>query len=245
MDAPWDFDDSPLSRWRLPTAQLDITHPKLHITAQKLTQVKQSLPARAAAIHDFVRRMPFAATSDSTGVRASEVLRRGAGDCHAKGVLFTALCRAAGLPARLLFVRVRTRFLHGILDAAPPEMPHAVGQVHLDGRWVSNDGYVVDPLLFVRAKAALAAAGMDCGWGVVRDARSGWDGTVPQIHQFRAADVVQCYGCFDDPAHFYATQEGEANGWLDTLKYALGSQLVNRRVAQLRRPVAARAVPAA
>ncbi|MBE7941789.1 MULTISPECIES: transglutaminase-like domain-containing protein [Ramlibacter] len=239
MDFPWTPEDGPQeahARWRVATRQLDLDHPGLYITAQKLTQSRQSLPARAMAIHDFVRRMPFAATSDGSSVRASEVLRRGAGDCHAKGVLFTALCRAAGLPARLLFVRVRTRFLHGILEGAPPEMPHAVGQVHLGERWVSTDGYVVDPLLFMRAKEALVAHGNDCGWGLVRDARSTWDGARPQLQQFRAEDVVRCHGCFHDPSQFYATQEGQSNGWLDTLKYALGAQLVNRRVAQLRRP---------
>lgn len=84
---------------------------------------------RARAIHDFVRRMPFGAFADVSHVRASDVLRANRGDCHSKGVLFVALCRAAQVPARLNFLRIHPRYLQGILDDGPPSMAHAVGQV--------------------------------------------------------------------------------------------------------------------
>ena len=41
--------------------------------------------------HDLVRRLPFGAYADVTQVHASDVLRNRRGDCHSKGVLFTAL----------------------------------------------------------------------------------------------------------------------------------------------------------
>jgi transglutaminase-like putative cysteine protease len=220
--------------WLRETAQLDLSEPKLRITAQKLTQSRQTLAERAAAIHAFVRRMPFSAAPAGSGVRASEVLREARGDCHSKGVLFTALCRAAELPARLLFVDVRPRFLHGILDAAPVVMPHAVGQVLVAGVWWSTDGYVVDPALFALAKQLLRDEELDCGWGVVADAHGSWDGRSHCLHQFREADVVRNWGAFDDPAQFYATCGRGSHDWLGRMKYALGAQLVNRRIRQLR-----------
>lgn len=225
------------ARWLRPTRQLDLAHSKVHITAQKLTQARQTLPARALAIHDFVRRLPFGASPDVTGVQASDVLRQRRGDCHAKGVLFTALCRAAGLPARLNFLQVRTRFLRGILDDGPDSMAHAVGQVLLDGRWVSTDGYVVDPALFVRARSRLADEGTDGGWGIVHDAPASWDAVGSCLQQFRPQDVVHDHGYFDDPATFYAQLHTGAGapGWVERLKYALGARLVNTRVGQLRR----------
>lgn len=220
--------------WLHETAQLDLSDSKLRITAHKLTQSRQTRAARAAALHAFVRRMPFSASPSGAGVRASEVLREGRGDCHSKGVLFTALCRAAELPARLLFVDVRPRFLHGILDNAPDVMPHAIGQVHVDGAWWSTDGYVVDPLLFALARQMLRDEELDCGWGIVAGASDGWDGRGHCLHQFREADVVRSYGAFDDPAQFYATCGRTSQFWLGRLRYALGAQLVNRRVRQLR-----------
>jgi transglutaminase-like putative cysteine protease len=220
--------------WLGETLQLDLGDPKLRITAQKLTQSRQSLPARAAAIQEFVRRMPFAATADGHSVRASEVLRRGSGDCHSKGVLFTALCRAAGLPARLLFVDVRPRFLTGILDQGPAVLPHAVGQVLLPDGWRSTDGYVVDPVLFAHAKHLLYDRGIDSGWGIVQEARGAWDGQGDCLQQFRDGDVVDIHGAWHEPAAFHAAQPTGARGWLAWIQYALAAHLVNRRVAQVR-----------
>jgi hypothetical protein len=224
--------------WLQETAQLDISDPKLRITAQKLTQSLQSHAARAAAIHHFVRRMPFIASPDARTHRASVVLREGGGDCHSKGVLFTALCRAAGLPARLLFVSVRPRYLVGLLADAPPSLTHAVGQVLVENEWRTTDGYVLDPIPFARAKQMLRATGQACGWGIVAGADGFWDGRSECLQQFQASDVLQTYGVFHDPAHFYATarKEREHRGpeWLEWLSYGVGAWLVNRRVAQLR-----------
>lgn len=220
--------------WLRETAQLDLSDPKLRITAHKLTQSRQTWAERAAAIHAFVRRMPFAACPAGASIRAGEVLREARGDCHSKSVLFAGLCRAAGLPARLLFVDVRPHFLHGILDGAPDVMPHAVGQVFVDGAWWSSDGYVVDPALFALAKQKLRDEDVDCGWGIVAGAQGGWDGRSHCVQQFREGHVVHSHGAFDDPGQFYASCAQRSRGLVGRLKYAVGAQMVNWRVRQLR-----------
>jgi len=234
--------------WLRETHQLDLSHPKIHITSLKLTQSLHGHRERACAIHDFVRRLPFGAFSDVSHVRASDVLRANHGDCHSKGVLFVALCRSAGIPARLNFLRIHPRFLHGILDEGPDTMAHAVGQVLIDGQWVGTDAYVVDPVLYAQAKHRLRQESGDCGWGIVSDAQALWNGVDDRIHQFRASDVVHNYGAYDDPAEFYAelSHDEGAPSWVARLKYALGAQLVNRRVARLRetRPVGQEVRPA-
>lgn len=221
--------------WLAETAQLDLNEPKLRITAQKLTQSVQTLAGRAAAIHGFVRRLPFAACTDATDCTAGDVLRRRRGDCHTKGLLFVALCRAAGLPARLSFVDVRARFLNGILDEGPDVMPHAVGEVLLQGRWLRTDGYVVDPILFAQAKRLMRDTGADAGWGIVADAQGTWDAAGDGLQQFRGADVVRWHAPVHDPAEFYARTVQGTQGWTAHLKYLLGAHLVNRRVDALRR----------
>lgn len=219
--------------WLAETRQLDVSDPKLRITALKLTQAWQNWPARAAALQAFVRRMPFAASADGDRVRASEVLRRGRGDCHSKGVLFTALCRAAGLPARLQFVSVRPRFLNGILDHGPEVLPHAVAQVLLPDGWHSTDGYVVDPVLFAHAKHLLADHGFDSGWGIVQDARGAWNGQGDCLQQYRASDVMDVHGVWHEPAAFHARRPS-GRSWLARAEYALAACLVNRRVERVR-----------
>jgi transglutaminase-like putative cysteine protease len=217
------------------TRQLDLAHPRLRITAQKLTQAHQTLPRRATAVQDFVRGLPFAAAARGRHRTASEVLQRGQGDCVSKGILFTALCRAAGLPARLLFVKVRTPFLQGIVERRPEAMAHAVGQVFYDGRWHSTDGYVVDPVLFACAKQRLAESGLDSGWVIVRGARGAWDGRTACLQCFTAADVVETYGAFHDVDDFRRHIAEQEAGWGSSLLHELGAHLCNRRVQRLRR----------
>jgi hypothetical protein len=221
--------------WLGDTQQLDLHEPRLRITAQKLTQLASSGPRRVAAIHDFVRRLPFDTCRDPGQVTAAQVLGRRRGDCHSKGLLFTALCRVAGVPARLQFVEVGAGFLAGILDEGPAVVTHAVGQVHVDGRWLSTDGYVVDPELFARAKALLRESGRDCGWGIVAEAQGTWTGEQDCLQQFRAGDVVRCHAPVHDVAQFHATGHA-ARGLTSRLKYIVGAHLVHRRAAALRQP---------
>jgi hypothetical protein len=222
--------------WLCETPQLDLSDSKIHITMLKLTQSARGQRERARAIHDFVRRLPFGGFTDVSRVRASDVLRANRGDCHTKGVLFVALCREAGVPARLNFVRIKSRFLQGILEDGPETVTHAVGQVLIDDRWVATDAYVIDPVLFAKAKQQLRRQGSDCGWGIVRDANGLWDGTTDCMHQFRPADVLHNYGAYDDVAEFYAELSRDEAGpsWVGKLRYALDARLANRRVARLR-----------
>ena len=222
--------------WLQSTAQLDLTHPKIRITALKLTQSLYGNLARARAIHDFVRRIPFGAWADVSEVHASEVMKKRHGDCHAKGVLFVALCRASQVPARLNFVRIKPRFLDGILEDGPESMAHAVGQVLVNDQWVSTDGYVVDPVLFAQAKQRLREEGRDCGWGIRLDADASWDGVTDCIHQFSPEDLLHNYGAYHDLAEFYdeLRQDEGSPSWVARLKYSVGAGMVNRRIGRLR-----------
>lgn len=225
--------------WLDETRQLDLSHPRLRITAQKIAHSRQTLAARAAAIQDFVRRLPYSAAARPGAARASEVLRRGQGDCHAKAVLFTAMCRAVGLPARVQFLRVRSSFLAGVLHDRPDAITHAVAQVQVEGRWFSTDGYVIDPVLFARARQLLHATDLDSGWGIVRDATGHWDGRSPCLHQFRWDDVLLHYGVFDDVEDFVAAGLHRDEPWLVSGRQALRTWVLNRRLARMRkaRPV--------
>jgi len=71
--------------------------------------------------------------------KASKVLEWGKGYCVQKAVLLTALGRAAGIPSRLLFARIRNHKL-------PPNIRqwkkgdifngHGYTQFYIDGKWV-------------------------------------------------------------------------------------------------------------
>lgn len=217
------------SIWLRPTVQLDLHHPKVHFTGLKLTQSHQSVARRVSAIRDFVRRMPFQVSQDRARISASEVLDQRTGDCHTKGLLFTALCRTSEIPARLRFYRIRSGFLKGLLAYGPDTMAHAVGQAFVDGKWVSTDTYVIDPQLFVQAlvlNGSEEATRLAC--------RTTWDGASDAIQHFGPADVLRDYGVFDDVAHFQRSA-GAAPGWWTRVRSSFEAHAVNQRVVALRR----------
>ena len=59
------------------------------------------------AVRDAFRYDPYRIDLSPAGMRASSVLAQGYGWCVPKATLLTAVCRAAGLPARLGFADVR------------------------------------------------------------------------------------------------------------------------------------------
>ncbi len=67
--------------------------------------------------------------------RASEVLRAGKGDCTEHALLFLALARAAGIPARGVHGLVYARYQDGV----PALYWHAWAEVYAGGEWIEVD----------------------------------------------------------------------------------------------------------
>lgn len=91
-----------------PGEYVDSHHPALRGKAQELTKGVRDPFRKARAIYYFVREIYYHAApfENLESYRASSVLAAGHGYCVAKASVFVALCRAAGLPARLLFADV-------------------------------------------------------------------------------------------------------------------------------------------
>jgi transglutaminase-like putative cysteine protease len=115
--------------WLRETAQLDFNTVKLRIQATKLTQLCGDERAKAVAVHNYVKSLPLSFSPDFLHIRASEVARLGFGDCHTKGILFVALLRALGMPARLRFVASPVAFLAGFIGAPTASMSCALGEL--------------------------------------------------------------------------------------------------------------------
>jgi len=81
-------------------------------------------------VHQRLRRT-FGQSSD----RASEVLSAGAGDCTEHALLFTALARAAGIPARPVYGLVYTRYG----DGGDGLYWHAWAEVRSGAEWIALD----------------------------------------------------------------------------------------------------------
>ena len=229
-----------VDQWLGNTQLLDLKDPKLRIQALRITQLASSATQKAVFIHDFVKSLPFGCVAAFDHVPAAAVLRAGRGDCHTKGTLFVALLRAAGVPARLRFVSLSSKFLAGIIDVPQESITHAVGEVYLSGRWVQTDTYVTDEQFEMRALRKLDEQGLRVGLGVHVNADRHWSGHKASHAQYSDKDPlslpVEDLGVAHDPKYFYSNQLNRERqlSWTTRLKWMLVATVVNRRVEKIR-----------
>lgn len=91
------------------------------------------------AIRDGVLYDPYSATLDPEGLKASSTLRVGRGFCVAKAVLLAAVCRSAGIPARLGFADVRNHMSTAKMrERMKTDLFywHGYTDIYLNGKWV-------------------------------------------------------------------------------------------------------------
>jgi hypothetical protein len=228
------------SRWLRATAQLDIKSTKLRTRMMALTQLLASEREKAVAIHDFVKSMPFGCVADYSKLKASDVLKLGAGDCFTKGMLFVALLRAAGIPARLRFVSLPVHFLRGVIEPEEASIMHAMAEVYLDHRWLVTDSYVPDMPLQLAARERLTQENRMMGYGVHIHGAMYWAGNADASAQCHVKDESSLptvdWDVADDPMSFYADPSHSElrRNFATRLKWRLAAPMVNKRVAALR-----------
>jgi Transglutaminase-like superfamily len=104
---------------------------------------------------------------------ASTVLARASGDCSEFSLLFVALSRAAGIPARRVVGLAATE-----ADNAPAFGFHAWAEVALDGHWVQVDPTWNEPV--ADATHVVLMEGDGDAWG---DALAGLQVAVVDLHR--------------------------------------------------------------
>jgi transglutaminase-like putative cysteine protease len=141
------------------TEYLDVDHPLVAATAEKLTHGAESDVERIRAIYLYVRDLRYEVLESfrylAAGQRsASAVLEHGVAFCMGKASSFAALSRAAGVPARVAFQTLESpekeflspevRALWGGKRGRP--LPwHSLGEAFLNGRWVKLDATIDAP----------------------------------------------------------------------------------------------------
>jgi Transglutaminase-like superfamily len=228
------------SRWLSATVQLDIKSTKLRTRMMAITQLLASEREKAVAIHDFVKALPFGCVADYSQLKATDVLKLGMGDCFTKGMLFVALLRAAGIPARLRFVSLPVHFLRAIIEPEEASIMHAMAEVHLGERWLVTDSYVPDLALQMAACARLAQEKRTLGYGVHIHGAVYWTGKSDASAQCHVKDESSLptvdWDVADDPMSFYADPSHSElrRNFATRLKWRLAAPIVNKRVAALR-----------
>ena len=127
-----------------PTGTIESDHPQVRDRARQLTRGSATDVERAvklfAFVRDEIRYNIYMISMVAKEFRASFVLEAKKGYCVQKAVLLAALSRAAGIPNRIAFARIRNQRVPAKLYARTGTRvfpAHGFNQFHLEGRWVS------------------------------------------------------------------------------------------------------------
>ncbi len=127
-----------------PTTAIDSDHETIRRAALELTTAFTDESEKARALFYFVRdRIRYSVYMVSTRFEdfvASRVLAWERGYCVQKAILLAALARAAGIPSRLVFARIKNHKIPGDLVAQTGVdffPSHGYTQLLLGKRWVS------------------------------------------------------------------------------------------------------------
>lgn len=127
-----------------PTETIDCDNGAIREKAQKLTGGLATEWEKARALFYFVRdEIHYNVYMLSTFIedfRASVVLGRGKGYCVQKAVLLAAMARAAGIPSRLIFAKIRNHKVPVELrkQTGVDHFPsHGYTQLFMNGKWIS------------------------------------------------------------------------------------------------------------
>jgi hypothetical protein len=123
-----------LEEYLEPTPEVDSDAPVLQALAKQVVGDTRGVYASAVKLVHFV----YGRLEKAYGVsrdRATEVLALGKGDCTEHALLFTALARAAGIPARQVHGLVYARYEDGV----PALYWHAWVEVKSGAEWIAVD----------------------------------------------------------------------------------------------------------
>lgn len=135
--------EKPLTDHLAESLFMNFSHPLVAEFVAQHTQPEQTPREKAIslylAVRDEIRYYPYHIDLSPEAMMASNLLERGIGYCVEKANLLGAVCRAAGIPSRLGFAKVRnhigTERIEAVLGTDELVF-HGYTDLWLDGKWV-------------------------------------------------------------------------------------------------------------
>ena len=123
------------AQYLAPTINIDSDTPKIVQKAAELTRKCNSDIEKARVLYEFVRDSYTKDIVDS--FVASQIMDQGGNLCYQRSILLAALCRAAGIPARLHLQKVSIKGWHYSQDdpARDIKFAHGLTGLYLNRTW--------------------------------------------------------------------------------------------------------------
>ncbi len=124
-----------LSPFLAPARFVDSGHPAIVNKAKELVAGCSTAEEKARKLFEFVR--DTYTTDTCFSFIASDVLKCGGNSCRQRSILLAALCRAAGIPARLHLQKVTLKgWRHEDGTVSDYVFAHGITGIRLRGRWL-------------------------------------------------------------------------------------------------------------
>lgn len=157
-------------------------------------------------LHDWIReQIKFGFTADFEAVSPEDTVKNGMGHCNAQADLLRHLLTLAGFESRLAFVYINKEILRYAIPnliyyILPLKLFHAVTQVHLEGKWISIDSYILSKHQFSNQKNKLVQKNKMHGFGLHSKSECVWDGRNDCFSQAQNDDFNQFCQVYDNLA---------------------------------------------
>jgi len=226
-------------RSREPLADDD--HPAIQAQAQELTDGHLTQRDKLDSLFHFVRDdILFGFPPKWDEVKASETLRYGIGYCTTKATLFLALCKAAGIPARVHTGLISLEIMHGIFPAfafrsLPDKGGHSWLEVELDDAWRPMDSYINDRRFYEGALERLQASGRTTGFSLSRaKGPTSCEFNFGEKGFVQMGAVVEDHGAWDDVADYVASPTYGRMNRMQQMVYPWLARMNNRTIEGIR-----------
>lgn len=219
----------------------DYDHPTVINLTSRLAQARQTPFEKVESIFNYVRdEMKFGFPPVWDEVKASQSVDYGLGYCNTKATLFVALCRAAGIPARVHFGLIDIQIMYGIMPSFVfPLMPklggHSWTEVQLDGQWKPIDSYINDKPFYDQAIIRLKQTGRPFGYSVsFKDGKSACEFNFGEKGFVHMGAVREDHGVWDDASDYFATNKYLRFTAFQKMALPMLLRMSNRNVTRIR-----------
>lgn len=221
----------------------DFDHPIVKAKAAELTNKTAADKDKIQNIFNYVRdEIAFGFPANGDIIRASQTIVLKMGQCNTKSTLFLALCKAAGIPARIHFSTIKKEIQRGLFTGIayrimPDTLSHSWIEVKTDGEWIRIDSYINDKGFYAAGKYQLKKRKWNTGFSI--SCTSGESSVELNLNEEKFVQmdaVIDDHGAWDEPMDYYnSSLYKNRPGFLKLFIYRLMVGRINRRVKKLRK----------
>jgi hypothetical protein len=219
----------------------DYDHTSIITKTEEITANRINRPEKVESLFYFVRdEIQFGFPPKWDEVKASETLQYGVGYCNTKATLLHALCKAAGIPARIHTGLIDIEIMRGVFPSfAFPFLPSSGGhswmEINIEDEWKPIDSYINDKPFYEGALKKLKESGKVPAFSISHaKGESSCEFNFGEKGFVHMGAVVEDHGTWDDYSEYMSSDKYSSMDRIQLKSYPLIAIISNRNIDKLR-----------